>query len=369
MIPVNEPLLDGSERAFLLECVESGWISSEGPFVARFEAEFAARMGRRHGIAVCNGTAALDAAMAALRIGPGDEVIMPTFTIISCINQIVRSGAKPVLVDSDPLTWNLDTNGVEAKITERTKAIMAVHIYGMPTDMAPLMSLADHHKLLVIEDAAEAQGQYYGSRPCGSFGNISTFSFYSNKVVTTGEGGMILTDDDALAERCRSLRNLCFQPGRRFVHDELGWNMRMTNLQAGLGLAQLQRIDSLVARKRHMGRRYSELLEGDIGIQLPVASTSYAENSYWVYGLVLGDSLPFDAAEVIKRLAAAGVEARPFFWCMHEQPVLRRMGLFSDEHYPVAERIARRGLYLPGGLALTDTQIEQVASAVRESLR
>ena len=272
-------MLDGNEKKYLLECIDTGWISSEGPFIQRFEQEFAARMGRKHGIAVCNGTAALDAAVEALNIGPGDEVILPTFTIISCIQQIVRSGATPVLVDSDPVTWNMAVSQIEAKITPRTKAIMVVHLYGLPVEMDPVLDLVQRHGLKLIEDAAEMIGQTYRGRPCGSFGDLSTFSFYPNKHVTTGEGGMILTDDDALAETCRSLRNLCFLPSKRFVHERLGWNLRMTNLQAALGLAQLERLDEFVARKRRMGARYTDLLAGVPGLQLPLARTDYAEIS------------------------------------------------------------------------------------------
>src|SRR6185437_15595635 len=245
-IPVNQPLLDGNEKKYLSECIDTGWISSEGPFIKRFEDEFAARVGRKFGIAVCNGSVALDAAMAALDLKPGDEVIMPAFTIISCASAITRCGAVPVLVDADPLTWNMDVAQIAPRINSKTRAIMVVHIYGLPVDMDPVMELAARHGLRVIEDAAESHGQVYNGRPCGSFGDMSTFSFYPNKHITTGEGGMIVTDDEALAARCRSLRNLCFRPGQRFVHDELGWNFRMTNLQAAVGVAQLERLDEFV---------------------------------------------------------------------------------------------------------------------------
>lgn len=368
MIPVNEPLLHGNEKKYLDECIDTGWISSEGPFVREFEARFAARVGRRHGIAVCNGTAALEAAVAALRIGPGDEVIMPAFTIISCAGAVVRAGAVPVLVDSDPATWNMDVCRIEERITPRTRAIMVVHIYGLPVDMDPVLKLAEKHGLKVIEDAAEAHGLTYHDRPCGSFGDLSTFSFYPNKHVTTGEGGMIVTDDDMLAERCRSLRNLCFQNKKRFVHEELGFNFRMTNLQAALGLAQLERLDQFVEVKRRMGQRYTELFAGTKGVQLPMQSTEYADNIYWVYGLVLGDDVAFDADEAMQRLGERKIGTRPFFWPMHEQPVFRRMGLFAGESYPVAERLARRGFYVPSGLALTDAQMDEVAAALVEIL-
>ncbi|MCU0968074.1 MAG: DegT/DnrJ/EryC1/StrS family aminotransferase [Rubrivivax sp.] len=368
MIPVNEPLLDGNEKRYLAECIETGWISSEGPFVERFEHGMAARMGRRHAVAVCNGSMALDAAVAALGIGPGDEVILPSFTIVSCAAAVVRAGATPVVVDSDPLTWNMRPDEVAARVTARTRAIMVVHIYGLPCEMAPLLEVAGRHGLAIIEDAAEMHGQTWRGRPCGSFGAISTFSFYPNKHVTTGEGGMLLTDDDALAERLRRLRNLAFAPPRRFVHEELGWNLRMSNLQAALGCAQLERLDEFVRRKRAMGARYDARLRGTPGLQLPLPRTDDAENIYWVYGLVLDDDVPFDADEAMRRLARRGVGCRPFFWPMHEQPVFRRMGLFAGERLPAAERLARRGFYVPSGLALGEAQIDAVAEAVRATL-
>jgi perosamine synthetase len=368
MIPVNEPSLDGNEKKYLLECIETGWISSEGPFIRRFEEQFAARLGRKYGVAVCNGSVALDAAVAALDIGPGDEVILPTFTIISCAAAIVRAGARPVLVDCAADTWNMDVAQVEARITPRTKAIMVVHIYGLPVDMERILQIARKHSLAVIEDAAEMHGQTCRGQPCGSFGELSTFSFYPNKHITTGEGGMIVTDDLRLAERCRSLRNLCFKPEQRFVHDELGWNFRMTNLQAALGVAQLERLDEFVARKRAMGNAYNELLADCVNIELPPRRAEYAESIYWVYGLVLSESLPFDAKAAMQKLAGMGVGTRPFFWPMHEQPVFLKQGLFESERYPVAERLARRGFYVPSGLGLSMEQIREVAARVRDLL-
>jgi perosamine synthetase len=367
-IPVNEPLLDGKEKEYLIQCIETGWISSEGPFVTEFEKQFSKRVGRKHGIAVCNGSAALDVAVVALGIGPGDEVILPSFTIISCAAAIVRAGATPVLVDCDPETWNMSIDQIAEKITRRTRAVMVVHIYGLPVDMNPVLSLAEKHGLRIIEDAAEAHGQTYRGRPCGSFGDISTFSFYPNKLVTTGEGGMILTDRDDLAETCRSLRDLCFQPERRFVHESLGWNMRMSNLQAAVGLAQMERLDEFLERKRCMGTRYSKLLSDIPGLQLPVSQTDYAQNAYWVYGLVLKDNISFDAKKAMRLLGERHIGTRPFFWPMHKQPVFRKMGLFRGIACPVSERIGRRGFYIPSGLALTDEQTEEVAHALREVL-
>jgi perosamine synthetase len=257
-------------------------------------------------------------------------------------------------------------HAVEARISPRTRAILVVHLYGLPVDMDPLLDIARRHDLRIVEDAAEMIGQTYRGKPCGSFGELSTFSFYPNKHVTTGEGGMIVTDDDTLAERCRSLRNLCFVPAHRFVHETLGWNFRMTNMQAAVGLAQLERLDEFVLRKRRIFERYSELLRGIPGLQLPLARTDYAENINWVYGIVLEDSIEYDAAEAMRRLGDLGVGTRPFFWPMHQQPAYQRMGLFVGERYPCAERIARRGFYIPSGLALTDAQIDRVATAMRQ---
>ena len=368
MIPVNEPLLQGNELKYLQECIESGWISSEGPFVERFEQEMAAQVQRRYGIAVCNGTAALELAVAALELPPGAEIIMPAFTIISCAAAVIRRGCIPVLVDSDPITWNMDVSQIEAKITPQTRAIMVVHLYGLPVDLEPVLALARRHQLKVIEDAAEMHGQNYRGRPCGSFGDLSIFSFYPNKLVTTGEGGMVLTNDERLADRCRSLRNLCFRPEKRFVHEELGYNFRMTNLQAALGVAQLEQLQDFVTIKRRIGQRYTELLSAAAGLELMPVATDYAENIYWVYGVVLKAELSFTNEEVMQLLGRMGIATRPFFWPMHEQPVFRRMGLFEGESYPVAERLARRGFYLPSGLALRDEQLDEVAKALLEIL-
>lgn len=364
-IPVNEPLLNGNEKNYLNDCIDTGWISSEGPYITKFENQFAAKMGRKFGIAVCNGSVALDAAILALGIGNDDEVIMPTFTIISCAAAIIRAGAKPVLVDSDANTWNMDVNQVEAKITKKTKAIMVIHIYGLPVDMDPILKLSQKYGLKIIEDAAEAHGQVYKGRPCGSFGDISTFSFYANKHITTGEGGMILTDDEELAKKCRSLRNLCFIPQKRFLHHELGFNFRMTNLQGALGLAQLERLDEFVLIKRKMGEKYNSLLKDIEQITLPVVNTNYAQNIYWVYGIVLKPESGLSAETVMARLGEEQIATRPFFWNMHEQPVLNNMGLFINEKYPVAENMARMGFYLPSGMAITDEQIETVAEKLK----
>lgn len=362
-IPVNTPLLDGNELKYLTECIETGWISSEGPFIATFEQRLSHYVGREHGIAVSNGSAALDIAIRALHIGEGDEVIMPTFTIISPAQSVVTAGAIPVLVDSDPTTWNMDVSQIEAKITARTKAILVVHIYGLPVDMDPVLNLCKKYNLKLIEDAAEMHGQTYKGKMCGSFGDISIFSFYPNKHITTGEGGMLVCNDSAIAERCRKLRNLAFEPnGRRFVHHEIGWNYRMTNLQAALGLAQLEKIEEHLIRKRKIGRLYMEGLKEMKGVQLPLAQTAYAENIYWIFGLVAETESIQE--KLMQQLASAKIGTRPFFWCMHEQPVFQKMGLFKNEHYPHAEKLARNGFYIPSGLGLNDIEIQSVINAL-----
>lgn len=363
-IPVNAPDLSGNEKKYLNECIDTGWISSEGPFVKRFEEGMANLTRRTHAVAVANGTVALDVALMALGLEPGSEIIMPSFTIISCASAIIRANCVPVLVDSDALSWNMDVSQIESKITSKTTAIMAVHIYGLPVDMIPLMALAKKYNLFVIEDAAEAIGQTCDGIPCGSFGDVSCFSFYPNKHITTGEGGMVLCNSESIAERARSLRNLCFSPERRFVHHQLGYNYRMSNLQAALGVAQLEKIENSIIKKRYIGRKYQNLLGHLSDIQLPLAKTSYASNIYWVFGIVLGDEIPIDALEFEERLNKKGVGTRPFFWGMHEQPVFVKQGFFKDEHYPVAEKIARRGFYIPSGLTLEDGQLDYVAAQI-----
>jgi perosamine synthetase len=372
MIPVNEPLLGERELEYVMECVRTGWISSAGHFIAEFEEAWAEYCGRSFGVAVVNGSAALQLAIAGLDLRAGDEVIMPSFTIISCAKAILASGAVPVLVDSDPETWCMDVGQVEPAITPRTRAIMPVHIYGHPVDMKPLLAIADAHGLVVIEDAAEAHGAECKDSEanwhrCGSFGEASCFSFYANKLVTTGEGGMVVTDNEALAERLRMLRNLAFNPARRFHHERLGFNFRLTNMQAAVGLAQVERIAQTVMRKRHMATRYLAGLSGVPGLQLPV-ERPWARSVFWMFGVVLDEETEMTRPQFAERLQSAGVETRPFFIGMHEQPALLDQGLFGGGHYPVAERLAKQGLYLPSGLAITDDQVDTVCEAVRSVL-
>lgn len=365
-IPVNEPLLEGNERKYLLECIDTGWISSEGPFIQRFEEEIAAYVGRKYAVAVSNGTAALEAAIQALRLEKGSEVILPAFTIMSCAQAIVKAGLIPVVVDCEYDTWNMDVKLVEEKINIKTKAIMVVHIYGLTVDMDPILQLAEKYSMKIIEDAAQVLGQTYRGKQCGSFGDISTFSFYPNKQVTCGEGGMILTDDIGLAERCRSIRNLCFKAERRFVHDEIGSNFRMTNMQAALGVAQLEKLDATVIKKRQIGEQYKTLLADIEGIAQPIEKTAYTENLYWVYGVVIGDRFDFDAIYAMKYLKEWNIGTRPFFYPIHRQPALLKMGLFQNESCPNAEKIAERGFYIPSGIGLKVQEQEIVSDALKQ---
>lgn len=366
-ISVNEPLIGEEEIKYVMDCLQTGWISSAGSYIQRFEEGWAAYCSMKNGVAVSNGTVALEIALAALDLEPGDEVIMPTFTIISCAQAATMNGLVPVLVDSDPDTWCMDATQVESKITHRTRAIMPVHIYGHPTDMDPLINLADKNGLIIIEDAAEAHGAEYKGEKCGGFGDLSVFSFYANKIITTGEGGMVLTKDDKYFERLVSLRNLCFKKERRFYHTELGHNYRLTNLQAAIGLAQLERIEKSLQKKSWMGKSYTEQLKVIDCLQLPIEKP-WAKNVYWMYGIVLDKSRGMDAVEFARKLAEKNVMTRPFFLGMHEQPVFQNMGLFCNEQYPVAERISRQGLYLPSGLTLTESQIDEVCEVVKQVL-
>jgi perosamine synthetase len=367
MIPVSEPWLSESATKYVDECLRTNWISSEGHFILEFESKWAKYCGMNHGVAVSNGTTALQIATACIGLRPGDEVILPTFTIISCALAIIEVGAVPVLVDSNPRTWCMDVAQIEEKITPRTKAIMPVHMYGHPVDMDPILELARKHNLTIIEDAAEAHGAEYKDRTVGGIGDLSCFSFYANKIITTGEGGMVLARSEAHAEKLRSLRNLCFRKDRRFYHTELGHNYRLTNLQAAIGLSQVERIDVHVAKKRWMGKAYTERLHDLPQISLPVEET-WAKNVYWMYGVVLAEDVKFDAERFAQLLREKEVDTRPFFIGMHEQPVFQKRGMFKTEKHPVAEKIARRGLYLPSGLTLTESQMDKVCDAVRSVL-
>lgn len=370
MIPVNEPFIGEREKQYVSECLETGWISSAGRFIPEFENRFAQYCGRQYGVSVNNGSNALIAAFRALELPPGSEVIMPSFTIISCALACVYNGLVPVFADACPDTWNMDLDWVKRKLSPRTRAIMAVHIYGHPSDMDSLMELASGYGLRVVEDFAEAIGSRYKDKLCGCFGDISCASFYANKAITTGEGGMCLTDDKILASRLESIRNLCFLPQPRFVHEEPGFNFRMTNIQAAIGLAQLERIEETVQKKRRIGETYARLLaesEKKGLLRLPVQK-EWAFSTWWMFGLVLNPELKISAREVQEKLEKRGVQTRPFFHPMHKQPVFARMRWFKDESMPVAEHLGQNGFYLPSGVTLTEENMIEAASALTEIL-
>jgi perosamine synthetase len=361
MIPVWEPVLDGNEERYVLDCLETNWISSLGRYITRFEEAFAAWCGMPHAVACSSGTAALHLSLVALGIGPGDEVIIPDFTLIVSANTVLLAGARPVLVDVDPKTWCLDPAKVEEKITPSTRAVMAVHMYGHPCDMTAIADIARRHNLAVIEDCAEAHGAEIAGRKVGTFGDAGCFSFYGNKILTTGEGGMVLVRDAALAAKLRLLRDQGFEPPR-FVHRVVGFNYRLTNVQAAIGLAQTEKADEKVRLKREIASRYLALLAFRDDVEVPFEAAG-AKNVYWMFGVKLGPAFAQGRDAVMDELKASGVETRAFFCPMHRQPVFQdgdpRYPDVRGE-YPVSDDLWNRGLYLPSGLGLTREQAGEV---------
>ncbi len=367
MIPVCEPSLIGNEKKYVMDCLDTNWISSMGEYIPKFEERFSSWCSTKHGVANSNGTTALHLALVALKIGKGDEVIVPTFTMIASCNAVIYSGATPVLVDSEMDTWNMDISKVEAKITKRTKAIMVVHTYGHPVDMDPLKDLAEKYGLYIIEDAAEAHGAEYKGKRCGSLGDIACFSFYSNKIITTGEGGMIVTDDEDLAERARLLRNHAFTPNR-FTHEDLGYNYRMTNVQAAIGLAQMENADKLVQARIDNAARYNHLLKDVDGIIFP-PKKAWARNVYWMYGILL-DGFGMTKEKLMDELYRNGVQTRSFFIPMHKQPVYAQGGPDNypdvSADLPVSEKLGETGLYLPSSSTLSKEDLVRVVEAIKK---
>jgi perosamine synthetase len=364
IIPVSDPKLDGNELRYVTQCVQSNWISSAGRFVREFEEAFAAAMGCRFGVAASNGTTSLHLALATLGLGPGDEVIIPTFTMIATANAVRYTGAMPVLADATRPTWNFDLDQVAAKITPRTRGICLIHTYGHPVDMDPLLEIADRRGLWVLEDAAEAHGARYRDRPVGSLGRAASFSFYANKIITTGEGGMITTNDEVLARVARRLRDHAFSDERHFWHKYLGFNYRMTNMQAAIGLAQTERLPELVEIRRTNAARYTASLSRVPGLTLPV-ELPWARNVYWMYGVVVEDEFGISRDELRRRLARRGIETRTFFIPIHIQPIYYEH--YRGQRYPVSEELCQRGLYLPSGATLATAEIDYICDMVREA--
>jgi perosamine synthetase len=364
LIPVCEPFLCGKEREYVLDCIKGNWISSLGKYIGEFEQGFARYCESKYGVSTTSGTTALHLALVSLGIGKGDEVIVPAFTMIAPAFAVVYTGAKPVLVDCEPDTWNMDVSQIERKITQNTKAVLPVHIYGHPCDMDPILEIAQKLNLYVIEDAAEAHGAEYKGRKVGGIGTVACFSFYGNKIITTGEGGMIVTDREWVAERARRLRDQAYSPEKRFLHTDVGFNYRMTNIQAAIGLGQLERISELVERRRKTARLYNELLKEVEGIRLP-AQKEWAKNVYWMYSILIQDEFGISRDELQAKLKGSGVDTRSFFIPMHQQPAFGNLGLFEGESYPVSEEISKRGMYLPSGSGLTEEEIGQVSTTLK----
>ena len=368
MIPVNKPSFIGNESKYLIDCIKSGWISSDGKYVSKFEKLFANFVSRKFSTTVTNGSVALEIAIKALKLKPGSEVILPTFTIISCCNAIIKAGLKPVLVDCYQDTFNMNVDHVKKKINKKTSAIMMVHIYGITVDVDKILSLAKKYKLKVIEDAAEVHGQKYKNKPCGSFGDISTFSFYVNKHITTGEGGAIFTNSKIIYEKCKNLRNLNFGNNNRFNHEELGWNYRFTNMQAALGLNQLKRINEIIKKKREIGNYFYNNLKNNNNIIVQKPSLSYCKNVYWIFGILIKNSNKKNTQRIQKKLQSMGIQTRDFFWPMHKQNIYKKMGLFKGQNFPIAEYLANNGFYIPSGLGLKKLEMVKICKCINKIL-
>lgn len=365
MIPVCEPKLGKNELKNVTDCIKTNWISSKGKYITEFEEKFSKYCSAKYGIAACNGTTAIHLALASLGIKHGDEVIIPTFTMIATVNPVTYTGAKPVLVDSESATWNLDPAKIEEKITRKTKAIMVMHTYGHPCDMDPILELAEKHDLYVIEDAAEAHGAEHKGKRVGALGDVGCFSFYANKIITTGEGGMIVTNDEKILEMARLLRDQAFEP-KRFFHRHVGFNYRMTNLQAAIGVAQMELIDKSVETRRRNAKLYNSLLKDVEGITLPPEAL-WVKNVYWMYTVLVDDSFGMDRDKLMKYLKEQGIDTRSTFYPIHIQPIYEKQ--YKGEKYPVAEELGKKGINLPSGNTLTKDQIKFVADTIASAKR
>ena len=365
--PVSIPYISQNDIYSVNKCLKSGWISSDGPNVLKFEKKFSEYVDRKYSIAVSNGTAALEIAVKALGIKKDDEVLIPNFTIISNALAVVKQNAKPVLLECNLDNWNIDIDDIKKKITKKTKAIIVTHIYSFPNDMDKIIKICKKNNILIIEDAAEVLGLNYKNKKCGSFGDISTFSFYANKQITTGEGGMISLNNLDLYKKCKSLRNLCFGKINRFNHDDIGWNYRMTNIQASLGLSQLNNINKIIKRKMEIGRRYYKNLCNNINLKILPPTNPYSKNIYWVVGILIKNR-KLKASILSKKLLKYGIATRPFFWPMHEQNIFKKMKLFQNLKFSNSTYLSRYGLYLPSYYKLKQNEIDYISSIINKIL-
>lgn len=366
IIPVCEPTLSGEERKYLLDAFDSGWISSKGKYVKKFEEEFSSYCGVNYGISVSNGTVALHTALIALGVQKGDEIIVPNFNGVYGAFAVCYQDAIPVFVDADPGTWNIDPSKIEEKITNRTKVIMAVHIYGHPCDMDPIIEIAKKYDLKILEDAAEVHGSEYKNRKCGSIGDISIFSFFANKIATSGEGGIILTNDDKLADKCKYYKNLCFPLNgqRNFIHEDIGYNYRMSNLAAAIALAQVEKLDELVGLRKNNNHLYRKFLEDVPGITFQPEKI-WAKNVYWMNAIVLDkNKFGMDRDQLMQKLLEAGIQTRCFFVGMNKQPSLKKYGCDCSGDYPVSDFLTDNGLYLPSSSNLSSDDISFICNKI-----
>ncbi len=367
IINVSEPKLSNKTKEYVLDCIQTEWISSSGSYLEKFEKKWAKYCNKKYAVSVTSGTAALIVALKSLNLKSGDEVIMPSFTIISCALAVIEAGGKPVLADCDLDTWCIQPNEIKKKISNRTKAILIVHMFGHPVNIDEIKKIIKKKKIVIIEDAAESHGSKFKKDVVGSFGKISCFSFYVNKLITTGEGGMALTNDKSLYNKMKNLRNLAFNKTRRFSHNEIGYNYRMTNIQAAIGLSQLEKITEHIKIKRQNTFLYNKILTSyDLPISLPTEK-DWAKSTFWMYGIVLKNK-KMTAKTLARKLFENNIETRPLFLGMHEQPVFRKMKLFKNESFPNTEYISKYGLYLPSGLRLSKSKIELVCKTLKRIL-
>ena len=365
--PVNSPNITKKDMDSVNQVIKSGWISSDGPEIKKFEENFSRFIGRKYSVAVSSGTAALEIAIKALNIKENDEVLIPNFTIISNALAVIKQRLKPVLIDCNLKDWNIKIEDIEKNISKKTKAIIITHIYSFPNEMHKILKICKKYNLLIIEDAAEVLGIKYKNRMCGSFGDISIFSFYANKQVTTGEGGMLSMNSFIIYEKCKSLRNLCFGKLNRFNHNDIGWNYRMTNIQAALGLSQLKNIKHIVKKKMEIGKYYYKKLYQNSNIQILPPSNAFSKNVYWVVGIVIKENI-MTASKLSKKLSRYGIGTRPFFWPMHEQSIFKKMKMFKNKKFPNSSYLARYGLYLPSYFKLKKKDIDYISSVIKKLL-
>ena len=365
--PVSMPNVTQKDIISVNKALKAGWISSEGPEVKKFEKNFSKYIGHKYAVAVSSGTAALEIAIKSLNLKKGDEIIIPNFTIISNALAAIKQDLKIKLIDCGKFDWNMDISQIKKNISKKTKAIIATHIYNFPLRIDLLKKICKKKKIFIIEDAAEVLGQKLNKKLCGSYGDISTFSFYANKQITTGEGGMITTNNKKLYEKSSSLRNLSFGKKDRFNHDDIGWNYRMTNIQASLGISQLKRINQIVRTKHKIGLEYYKRLKSNSNLYIPEIRKKYAKNIYWVVAiLILNKKLKIDAKNMMKKLKAEGIATRPFFWPMHMQKILKKYNISKNTSFPNSNYICKYGLYLPSSLNLKTSEINFICSKINK---